>query len=324
MDKISVIVPCYCEEEAIPIFYQEMEKVQENMQEVVFEYLFVNDGSTDRTLGVLKALAQKDKKVSYLSFSRNFGKEAAMYAGMEHASGDYIVIMDVDLQDPPSLLPQMYHLMKEEGYDCVASRRVNRAGEAKIRSFFARCFYKLINHISKTEIVDGARDFRMMTRQMTESILRLCEYNRFSKGIFSWVGFETKWLAYENVKRSAGETKWSFWKLFKYSIDGIVAFSTAPLAMASLIGLVFCLLSVAGIIVTIIRQLVWGVSAYGWSSMVCILLLVGGVQLFCMGILGQYLSKTYMEVKHRPIYIVKEQRLQDDVRPADKEAEDEN
>lgn len=247
-----------------------------------------------------------------------------MYAGMEHASGDYIVIMDVDLQDPPSLLPQMYHLMKEEGYDCVASRRVNRVGEAKIRSFFARCFYKLINHISKTEIVDGARDFRMMTRQMTESILRLCEYNRFSKGIFSWVGFETKWLAYENVKRSAGETKWSFWKLFKYSIDGIVAFSTAPLAMASLIGLVFCLLSVVGIIVTIIRQLVWGVSAYGWSSMVCILLLVGGVQLFCMGILGQYLSKTYMEVKHRPIYIVKEQRLQDDVRPADKEAEDEN
>ena len=324
MDKISVIVPCYCEEEAIPIFYQEMEKVQENMQEVVFEYLFVNDGSTDRTLGVLKALAQKDKKVSYLSFSRNFGKEAAMYAGMEHASGDYIVIMDVDLQDPPSLLPQMYHLMKEEDYDCVASRRVNRAGEAKIRSFFARCFYKLINHISKTEIVDGARDFRMMTRQMTESILRLCEYNRFSKGIFSWVGFETKWLAYENVKRSAGETKWSFWKLFKYSIDGIVAFSTAPLAMASLIGLVFCLLSVVGIIVTIIRQLVWGVSAYGWASMVCILLLVGGVQLFCMGILGQYLSKTYMEVKHRPIYIVKEQRLQDDVRPADKEAEDEN
>lgn len=306
MDNITVIVPCFCEEDAIPIFYQEIEKVRSSLQGADFTYLFVNDGSTDRTMEVIKSLAQQDARVQYLSFSRNFGKEAAMYAGMQHASGDYVVIMDVDLQDPPALLPQMYRLIKEEGYDCVASRRVNRIGEAKIRSFFARCFYKLINHMSKTEIVDGARDFRMMTRQMTDSILSLCEYNRFSKGIFSWVGFRTKWMEYENIKRSAGETKWSFWKLFKYSVDGIVAFSTVPLAIASLIGLIFCLLSVIGIVFTIIRQLLWGISAYGWSSLVCILLLVSGVQLFCMGILGQYLSKTYMEVKRRPIYILKE------------------
>ena len=310
MDKISIIVPCYCEEQVLPVFYREIEKTRLAMPEVEFEYVFVNDGSADRTLALLRELADKDSRVKYLSFSRNFGKEAAMFAGMDYASGDYIVIMDADLQDTPSLLPQMYREVSSGACDCVATRRVTRAGEGKIRSWFARRFYHIINKISDTEIVDGARDYRMMTRQMVDSILALKEYNRFSKGIFSWVGYETKWLEYENIQRAAGETKWSFWKLFLYSIEGIVAFSTVPLAISSVVGLVFCLLSFVGIILTIVRQLVWGMSAYGWSSLVCIILLVGGIQLLSIGILGQYLSKTYMECKQRPIYIVKETNVE--------------
>lgn len=309
MKKISIIVPCYNEEAALGIFYDEIQKVAAATPEAEFEYIFVNDGSKDRTLEMIKDMSEKDEKVKYISFSRNFGKESAMYAGMEYSDGDYVVIMDVDLQDPPALIPKMLEEIEENGYDCVASRRVTRAGEAKIRSFFARCFYKIINKISQTEIVDGARDFRMMTRQMTDSILSMCECNRFSKGLFSWVGFDTKWLEYENIERSAGETKWSFWKLFKYSIDGIVGFSTAPLAISSLMGILLFIVSIIGIIWIIIRQLIWGGSAYGWSSMICVILLVGGLQLLCMGILGQYLAKTYIEVKRRPIYIVKDTNI---------------
>lgn len=309
MDKISIIVPCFNEEQAIPIFYEEITKVSDGIADAEFEYVFVNDGSRDGTMRALKKLAESDAKVKYVSFSRNFGKEGAMYAGMANASGDYIAIMDVDLQDPPELIPTMYNEIKSGSCDCVATRRVNRKGEAKIRSLFARAFYKLINHISQTEIVDGARDFRMMTRQMTDSILGMCEYNRFSKGIFSWVGFDTKWIGYENVNRSAGETKWSFWKLFKYSLDGIVGFSTAPLALASLMGILLFFVSIIGIIFIIIRQLIYGGSAYGWPSLVCVILLVSGLQLLSVGILGQYLSKTYLETKRRPLYIIKETNI---------------
>ncbi|MCC8168915.1 MAG: glycosyltransferase family 2 protein [Oscillospiraceae bacterium] len=314
MDKISLIVPCYNERDAIPIFYEKISETADMMSGTEFEYIFVNDGSRDDTLGVIKGLAEKDSRVKYVSFSRNFGKESAMYAGMEYSSGDYVVIMDVDLQDPPSLLPQMYADLKGGEYDCVASRRVDRKGEAKIRSFFARCFYKIINKISQTEIVDGARDFRMMTRQMTDSVLNLGEYNRFSKGIFSWVGYNTKWLEYENRERVAGETKWSFIKLFKYSLDGIMGFSTMPLAIASFIGLMFFFASIVGIIFIVVRQLIWGGSAYGWASMVCIMLLVSGIQLLCTGIVGQYLAKAYLEVKRRPIYIAKETNIEMDRR----------
>lgn len=310
MDKISVIVPCFNEEQAIPIFYREITKISAGMSSVEFEYVFVNDGSKDKTEQVIRGLAERDKAVKYISLSRNFGKESAMYAGMENASGDYVVIMDVDLQDPPALIPEMYEAVKSGGYDCAATRRVNRKGEARIRSLFARAFYKLINHISQTEIVDGARDFRLMSRRMVDSILSMCEYNRFSKGIFSWVGFETKWIGYENINRSAGETKWSFWKLFKYSIDGIVGFSTAPLALSSLMGIILFFVSIVGIIFIIVRQLLYGGSAYGWPSMICVILLVGGLQLLSIGILGQYLSKTYLETKRRPIYIIKETNIE--------------
>ena len=310
MDKISVIVPCFNEEQAIPIFYREITKISAGMNGVEFEYVFVNDGSKDKTEQVIRGLAERDKTVKYISFSRNFGKESAMYAGMENASGDYVVIMDVDLQDPPALIPEMYEAVKSGGYDCAATRRVDRKGEARIRSLFARAFYKLINHISQTEIVDGARDFRLMSRRMVDSILSMCEYNRFSKGIFSWVGFETKWIGYENINRSAGETKWSFWKLFKYSIDGIVGFSTAPLALSSLMGIILFFILIVGIIFIIVRQLLYGGSAYGWPSMICVILLVGGLQLLSIGILGQYLSKTYLETKRRPIYIIKETNIE--------------
>ncbi len=311
MDKISIIVPCFNEELAIPIFYREITKVATGMPETEFEYIFVNDGSRDDTGNVICGLADKDKRVKYITFSRNFGKESAMYAGMDNSSGDYVVIMDVDLQDPPSLIPEMYEIVKSGQYDCAATRRVNRKGEARIRSFFARMFYKLINHISQTEIVDGARDFRLMSRRMVDSILGMCEYNRFSKGIFSWVGFETKWIEYENINRSVGETKWSFWKLFKYSVDGIVGFSTAPLALSSLMGIILFFISIAGIIFIIVRQLLFGGSAFGWPSMVCVILLVGGLQLLSIGILGQYLSKTYLETKRRPLYIIKESNIND-------------
>ncbi len=312
MTMISVIVPCYNEEQAIPIFYREIIKTASEMPNVSFEFIFVNDGSKDETENVIRALAENDDRVKYISFSRNFGKEGAMYAGMQHSSGDFIVIMDVDLQDPPALIPRMYDDIKSGNYDCIATRRVNRSGEAPIRSAFARAFYKLINHISQTEIVDGARDFRMMSRRMADSILSMCEYNRFSKGIFSWVGFNTKWIGYENINRSAGETKWSFWKLFKYSIDGIVGFSTVPLALSSLMGIILFFVSIVGIIFIIVRQLLYGGSAFGWPSMICVILLVGGLQLLSIGILGQYLSKTYLETKRRPLYIIKDTNIRKD------------
>ncbi len=306
MEKISIIVPCYNEEEAMPIFYEEICKVAKKMKKVDFEFIFVNDGSKDHTLDVARELHKKDERVRYVSFSRNFGKEAGMYAGLEAARGDYVAIMDVDLQDPPALIEEMYETLKNEDYDCVASRRVSRKGEPPIRSFFARCYYKLINKISKTEIVDGARDFRLMTRQMVDSILELKEYNRYSKGIFSWVGYKTKWLEYENVERVAGTTKWSFWKLFLYSLESIVAFSTVPLSIAAVMGILFCLIAFILIIVIIVKTLTVGDPVAGWPSMVCIIFFVSGIQLFCLGIIGQYLAKTYLEVKNRPIYIVKE------------------
>lgn len=306
MDKISIVVPCYNEEEALPFFYREMEKLGDDMNEVAFEFLFVDDGSKDGTLDVLRGLAQKDGRVRYVSFSRNFGKESAMYAGFQKATGDYIAIMDADLQDPPELLPQMYREIRQEGYDCVATRRVTRRGEPPVRSFFARAFYRLINRMSQIEIVDGARDYRLMTRQMMNAILSMAEYNRFSKGIFSWVGFDTKWIEYENVERVAGETKWSFWKLFKYSIEGVVGFTTAPLAFASIIGVIMFLVSAAMIIWIIVKTLIWGDPVAGWPALACIILFVGGIQLFCTGISNQYVAKTYLEVKRRPIYIEKE------------------
>lgn len=305
MKKLSVIVPCLNEEEAVPLFYEAFLKETADMP-VDFELLFIDDGSTDATVDAFRTLRARDLRVHYISFSRNFGKESAMYAGMEASTGDYIAIMDVDLQDPPSLLPAMLKGVEEEGFDCVATRRVTRKGEPRIRSFFARAFYRLINRISKTEIVDGARDFRLMTRQMVNSILSLKEVGRFSKGIFSWVGYRTKWLEYENVERVAGETKWSFWKLLLYSIDGIIGFSTAPLAIASVVGVVFCVLAFVLILYFFFKTLIWGDPVAGFPATICIVLLMGGIQLFCVGILGQYLSKTYLETKHRPIYIARE------------------
>ena len=304
MKKMSVIVPCYNEEEAAPLFYDAFIKETADLP-VELELIFVDDGSRDKTVEAFEALVKRDERVHYLSFSRNFGKESAMFAGMEAATGDYVAIMDVDLQDPPALLKDMLHGIEQEGYDCVASRRVTRKGEPPIRSFFARMFYKLINRISKTEIVDGARDFRLMTRQMVDAILELKEVSRFSKGLFSWVGFKTKWLEYENVERVAGETKWSFWKLLLYSIDGIIAFSTAPLAIASVLGLLFCVIAFVLILFFFIKTLLFGDPVAGFPATICIVLMLGGIQLFCIGILGQYLSKTYLETKRRPIYIVK-------------------
>ncbi len=302
--KLTAIIPCYNEEAVLRIFYEEMKRVMSEMKDTEFELLFVNDGSKDNTLAVL------DNRVKYISFSRNFGKEAAIYAGLQHAGGDLTVIMDADLQDPPSLLPKMYQAIVEEGYDSVATRRVNRKGEPPIRSFFARRFYRLMNHISKADIVDGARDFRMMNRNFVDALLSMGEYNRFSKGLFGWVGYQTKWLEYENVERAAGETKWSFWKLFLYSIDGIVAFSTLPLSISAFLGVLMCILAVFAIVFIIIRQLLYGGSAFGWPSMVCIMIFIGGIQLLCMGILGSYLAKTYLEVKKRPIYILKETNVE--------------
>lgn len=308
MEKISVVVSCYNEEKALPLFYEEMERVRKKDFEgiVEFEYIFVNDGSKDNTLKIIKELNQKDPKVRYISFSRNFGKEAAMYAGLEAEEGDYVTLMDADLQDPPALLKQMYDAIKNEGYDSVGTRRVTRKGEPPIRSFFARMFYKIINKMSNIEMVDGARDYRLMKRQVVDSIISLKEYNRYSKGLFSFVGFDTKWIEYENVERVAGETKWSFWKLFKYAIEGITAFSTTPLIFSSIVGLIFCLVAFIAIIFIIVKTLVYGDPTAGWPSMACIIVFVSGIQLFTIGIIGQYLSKTYLEVKKRPIYIIKE------------------
>ena len=305
MKKISLVVPCYNEQEVINLFYAEIQKVKKDFENVEFEIIFVNDGSRDKTLELMRSLS-KNKDVRYISFSRNFGKEAAMYAGLEASTGDYVAIMDADLQDPPALLKEMYEVLESGEYDSVATRRVTRKGEPIIRSFFARLYYKIINKISKTEIVDGARDFRLMTRQMVNAVLKVKEYNRFSKGIFSWVGFNTKWLEYENVERAAGETKWSFWKLFLYSLDSIVAFSTVPLSIASVMGILFCFVAFIIIVFIIVRTLMYGDPTSGWPSMVCIMFFIGGVQLLCIGVIGQYLSKTYLEVKKRPIYIIKE------------------
>ncbi|MCM1284154.1 MAG: glycosyltransferase family 2 protein [Muribaculaceae bacterium] len=302
--RISIVVPVYNEEETLETLYRELEQVREKMSGYEFEYLFVNDGSTDRTLSMLRELAKNDR-VRYLSFSRNFGKEAALYAGLSNARGDYVATMDADLQDPPSLLPQMMELI-ENGCDNVACRRVNRRGEPRIRSFCARLFYKLLRRMSEIDIADGARDYRLMSRPMVESVLSLCEYNRFSKGIFAWVGYETGWIEYENVERSAGETKWSFFKLFRYSMDGIMNFSNTPIRLSSYLGLLLTLVSFIAIIVEVIRALVFGDPVAGWPSLVCIITFIGGIQLFCMGIMGHYISRTYMEVKRRPHYIIKE------------------
>ena len=306
MTRLTLIVPCYNEEAALPVFCERVDAVVSALPQVEAEFLFVDDGSTDATLPFLRALAERDRRVRYLSFSRNFGKEAAMYAGLQAATGDLVAILDADLQDPPELLEEMLPLIRSGQYDCVAVRRVTRKGEPAIRSLFARAFYRLINKVSRTQIVDGARDYRLMTRQMVDSILQLTEVNRFSKGIFSWVGYRTHWLEVENAQRAAGQTKWSFFKLCLYAMDGIIAFSTAPLAIASVLGLLFCVLAFVAIVFVIVRQLIWGGSAFGWPSLVCILLFVTGIQLFCIGILGQYLSKTYLEVKRRPIYILRE------------------
>lgn len=307
MKLLSVIVPCYNEEENIRDFYDELFKNTPffETKEVEVELIYIDDGSKDHTVDEIRKLHEEDDRVHMVSFSRNFGKEAAIYAGLQKARGDLAVLMDADLQDPPSLLPDMYEYI-EQGYDSVATRRVTRKGEPPVRSFFARMFYRIMNKISKTEIVDGARDYRLMTRQVVDAILAMAEYNRFTKGIFGWVGYETKWLEYENIERKKGETKWSFWKLFAYSLEGITAFSTMPLTVAAVMGALFCVIAFILIIVIIVKTLIFGDPTSGWPSMVCIILLVSGVQLFCLGIVGQYLSKTYMEVKKRPIYLVKE------------------
>lgn len=305
-EKISVVVACYNEEEALPFFYKEIKKIEKIMNYVDFEYIFVDDGSRDKTLSIIKDLSNKDKKVKYLSFSRNFGKEAAMYAGLKYSTGDYVTLMDADLQDPPSLLPEMYKYIKEEDYDQVGTRRSNRKGEPVIRSFFARMFYKIINKMSKVEMVDGARDYRLMKRQVVDAILSLAEYNRYSKGLFSFVGFKTKWIEYKNIERVAGKTKWSFWKLFKYAIEGITAFSTVPLSFASFLGVFMCLIALIFIVIIIVKTIIYGDPVGGWPSLSCIILFASGIQLLCIGIIGQYLSKTYLESKNRPIYIVKE------------------
>ena len=303
---ISLIIPCFNEEESLPLFYPEVTSVLQEMN-CDYELIFVNDGSRDRTLEILKELSEKDPHVIYLSFSRNFGKEAAMYAGFCNARGDYVAVMDADLQDPPALLPEMLQKLESGEYDSVATRRVSRDGEPPIRSFFARKFYQLINRISDADIVDGARDFRLMKRSMVDAIISMSEYNRFSKGIFGWIGFKTLWLPYKNIERVAGETKWNFWKLLVYSLDGITAFSTAPLLIASFVGVLFCIIAFLMIIFIIVRKLIFGDPVSGWPSLVCIILMTSGVQFFCTGILGQYLAKAYMEVKRRPIYLVKEE-----------------
>ncbi len=306
MELISVMVPCYNEEESLPLFRDEILRVMASMPEYAFEVIFADDGSKDKTLHLLREFAAGDDRFRYVSFTRNFGKEAAMYALLQASKGDFVVYMDADLQDPPSLLPRMMALLKEKGCDSIGTRRSSRKGEPPIRSFFANVFYKMINRISNVRLVPAARDYRLMSRRMADSILSLCEYNRFSKGIFEWVGYETEWISYENVERSAGKTKFSFWKLFKYSLECIIAFSTAPLAIASVMGFVFCFAAFIGILVVIIRALLGVDSAFGWASMMCVILFVGGVLEFSIGILGGYLSKTYLESKRRPIYLSKE------------------
>lgn len=306
---LSVVVPCYNEEEALPFFYREIFRVFESISNrygIQAELLFINDGSRDKTLELLHEYAKMDKRVHYISFSRNFGKESAIYAGFCYAKGDYVAIMDADMQDPPSLLPEMYRCIIEEGFDRVATRRISREGEPLIRSFFARCFYNIMNKISDADVMDGARDFQLVSRKVVNAILELGEYNRFSKGIFGWIGFKTKWIPYKNVERIAGNTKWSFWKLFTYSLEGITAFSTVPLVFSSFFGIVLCLIALFMILAIIVRTLILGDPVTGWPSLACIIIFTGGIQLFCTGILGQYLSKTYLETKKRPIFIIDE------------------
>lgn len=311
MQKLSLIIPCYNEEEALPTFYQEVDKISALLDGYELEMLFIDDGSKDKTLDVVKGFAAQDPRVKYLSFSRNFGKESAMYAGFCNATGDLVAVMDADMQDPPSLLPQMIKIIEEEGYDSVATRRVTRKGEPKIRSFFARMFYKIMGKISDVDVVDGARDFRLMKRKMVDSIVAMGETNRFSKGIFGWIGFKTYWLEYENVERVAGQTKWSFWKLFKYSLEGITNFSDAPLKIASWSGIFFTFISVIALLVVFIRALCFGDKVAGWPSTICIILFVAGVQLFCLGMMGQYIAKIFRETKKRPIYIISESNKED-------------
>ena len=311
MEKISIVVPCFNEEKALPLFYEELNKnLKKFPNEIDFEIIFVNDGSRDNTFKVIQDLLSRDTRIKYISFSRNFGKEAAIYAGLEKASGNYVTLMDADLQDPPSLLLQMYEAVSKENYDAVGTKRVTRKGEPIIRSFFARLFYKIINRMTSFEMVDGARDYVFMSRQVVNSIISLKEYNRYSKGLFSFVGFNVKWIEYENIKRVAGETKWSFWKLTKYALEAITAFSTAPLTFASLIGLLFCIISFLLIIAIIFKTLILGDPTSGWPSLVCIIFMVSGVQLFSLGIIGQYLSKTYLEIKQRPVYIIKDTNIE--------------
>lgn len=305
--KLSVVVPCFNEQEAVPIFYNEVKKILVTLK-AEYEIIFIDDGSSDKTLEEVKELSEKDKCVHYVSFSRNFGKEAAMYAGLKKAAGDYVVIMDVDLQDPPSLIPEMLSAVRSGEFDSAATRRTNRKGEPPVRSMFARLFYKLMRYFSDIDIVDGARDFRMMSRTMVDAVLSVSERGRFSKGIFAWVGFRTKYFEYKNVERSAGKTKWNFRKLFLYSLDGIVAFSTKPLVLASITGILFLFLSFLFIIFIIVRKVLFGDPAAGWPSLVCIILFVSGIQLFCTGILGQYLAKVYLETKQRPLYIAKDEK----------------
>lgn len=302
---ISIIVPCYNEEASIPLFYKEATRVLQSLGRP-YEIVFVNDGSSDKTLETVRQFSQQDPHISYLSFSRNFGKESALLAGLCNVDGDYVAVMDADLQDPPSLLPQMLSILETEDYDCVATRRATRKGEPPVRSWFAHQFYKIINKISDADIIDGARDFRLMRRNMVEAILSMNEYNRFSKGIFGWVGFKTFWLSYENVERVAGETKWSFWKLFRYAIDGIINFSQTPLSMASWFGICMTLVSFLCLIFVVVRRLIFGDPVAGWASTICILLFVSGLQLFCLGIIGQYIAKIYAETKHRPHFIISE------------------
>lgn len=306
MDKtISIIVPCYNEQEVLYIFYNELMKVFDNM-EYCYELILVNDGSGDGTLGVIQELARKDNNIIYISFSRNFGKEAAMYAGFCNARGDYVAVMDADMQDPPSLLPQMIEILTNGGYDSVAARRADRKGEPPVRSWFAKKFYQVINKISDSDIVDGARDFRLMKKEMADAVISIGEYNRFSKGIFGWIGFNTYWLSYDNVERAAGKTKWDFWKLFKYALDGVINFSHIPLDIASWSGIAMTLVSVIILILIVVRRIVFGDPVAGWASTICIIIFIGGIQLFCLGVMGQYIAKTYMETKHRPHYIISE------------------
>lgn len=303
---ISIIVPCYNEEESLPIYYEEMKKIMKKMNYVKFELIFINDGSSDNTLNILRKLSKEDSRVRYISFSRNFGKEAGILAGLKATKGDFVAMMDVDLQDPPKLLIEMYDEIKNTDYDCIATRSISRNGYSFFRKLFTKWYYKIINKISKTTIVDGARDFRLMTRQMVDAILELEEYNRYSKGIFSWVGFNTKWITFENTERVAGTTKWNFWKLLTYAMESIVGFSTTPLLFSSVIGMLFCLISFIMVIVIVVKTLIFGDPVNGWPSLVCIIFFVSGIQLFCIGIMGQYLAKTYLETKKRPIYIIKE------------------